>query len=65
MKEKLITAVKYKKPYPELTNPTLPYLENDAYVSDSRLMGVGKVSRNGVELEYQDIRVYIKFKDHT
>lgn len=63
MKEKQIYMEGYKKPYPQINKthlPTLNHLKENFKCCDAVIMKAGVVKRDDEELEFQDIRVYIK-----
>lgn len=62
-KEKLTYEEKYKKWAVEFHKdvlPFLPALQGQFKCVDAYLMAFGKVERDGKELEYQEVRIYLE-----
>lgn len=65
MREKKIYEEQFKKPGLNLKNSCYPKLKHVPYsfiIKDVFLLKAGKIERDGQQLEYQDIRIYLKEK---
>lgn len=61
MKERQIFRQTYRKPWPFIRGKTeLACVANGFEIIETRLLAAGRVLRGDEELEYQDVRVYVK-----
>lgn len=63
MKEKQIYVEGYKKGAAQLRDdalPIFPAFKGVCEVVEAHLMKCGKVQRDGEELEFQEVRIYVK-----
>ncbi len=65
MKEKLIYKEHYKKWTHKIKKEYLPKLKHitDCECTEAYLLSAGKINRDGKEIEYQELRIYLEFKD--
>ena len=61
MKEKLLMQIKYKKGLAKFVQRLLPsthHLPNDVQPCDGYVISHGTVERNGIELDFEEVRLY-------
>lgn len=66
MKEKILSQMKFKKPWQKIDKDYLPEMKHivpDVELSDAAIKEIGVAERSDGVYEYQDIRIYLKVKE--